>query len=121
MSITTKGLIDILPFEDEFRAKLHQQWDSLTPDQRNNIAQMLWNTYADIYQARFDTNVDISLLEIADGKKIPLNRNFAKYVGDQTVKEMRQQVNSAVTAATLTQTREALQHILNQPPEQKKS
>jgi hypothetical protein len=118
MKITTKGLIDILPFEEAFKAQLHQQWDSMSTDQRNTIAQLLWDTYADIYEDRFDTNVDLALIEVANGLKTDmLNQQFGKKIKEQTEKEMREQVTQVTTVSNLAQARDELQRLLTKPQE----
>jgi len=113
--LTTKGLIDILPFEEEFKTDLKNKWDSLSMDQRNFISQLLWDTYADIYEARYDTNVEVALEQIAEGEEtgFSLDKTFGKKIREKTQEELRKQATTAVSTATLSDTRKALESIMN--------
>lgn len=114
MKITTIELLNVLPFEEAFKTNLRESWDGLSQDQKIAIGQLLWDSYAEVYQIRFETNTELALLEVAD-EKGKLDNELYKKVKEKTDKEMQQQLHKEISESTLAQTRDALQNILDKP------
>ena len=75
--MTTKDIVKILSFDEDFKTTLLNQLDSLSPDQKFTIEQLLWKTYASAYRLRLDQNLELALLRAGDNRE-PLDRDFYK-------------------------------------------
>ena len=112
--MTTKDIIQILPFEDSFKKQLIADYDSLTPDQVYSIGQIIWDAYGAIYQIRLDKNTREALMLVEDGKE-SLDKEFYKRIREKTNLEMQKDMVQAETTVDLSETREALKGIINDP------
>ena len=114
--MTTQDIIQILPFEEEFKTKLLADFDTLTPDQKFTIEQYIWDTYNAIYKIRLEANVEEALAKVAD-KQETIDKDFYKRIEDRTKLEMDKQQATVETKVDLSSTREELQKILDQTPQ----
>jgi hypothetical protein len=114
MKITTLDIIKVLPFEEEFKNNLLEGFDALTPDQKFNIEQIVWDAYGALYQIKLDKNTREALLKVEDGQE-DLDKEFHKRIKEKTEKEMQEQFSQAETNVDLTEAREALQAIIKNP------
>lgn len=112
MKITTKDLIQLLPFEEAFKASLLADFDNLSADQRANIADIVWDTYAAVYQIRLDKNTREALVLAETGQK-QLDSEFYKKIREKTNSEMQSQLSQVETTVDLSEAREELQKIMN--------
>ncbi len=111
MKMTTKDIIQVLPFGKEFQKELLEGFDTLTPDQKFNIEQIVWDAYGAIYRIRLDKNTREALMLAEDGKEA-LDKKFYDRVREKTDKEMQTKMVQAETTVDLSEAREALQDII---------
>ena len=111
--MTTKDIIQLLPFGEEFKTKLLADFDTLTPDQKFNIVQTVWDAYNAFYQLRLEENTQEALLHAADGEEA-LDKDFYKRIKEKTDQEMKTQLHQATTTSDLSSAREELEKILKQ-------
>lgn len=112
--MTTKAVIQLLPFDEEFKAKLLADFDMFTPDQKFNIIQIVWNAYNAYFQLKLDQNIEEAIARAADGEDIVLDQDFYKRMKEKTNNEISTQLNTVSTTVELSQTREELEKLLNQ-------
>lgn len=111
MKVTTQDIIKILTFEDEFKKKLLSEWDTYSEDQRLNLEEIIWDTYADLYQIRFDLNTEQALLELSEGEE-SVDSKFAQRIKEKTDDEFEQLFQHKIPAVELVETREKLQDLM---------
>lgn len=117
MTLTTKDIIKMLPFEEAFKAKLLEDFDTLSPDQKYQIEELIWDAYAVIYQLRFEKNFREALLRVEE-KKEEIDEEFSKRIREQTNKDLQNTQTQQSSAIDLSETRAALQEIINDPTKQ---
>ncbi len=111
MKATTTDVINIIPFEPAFKEKLLSQWETLSEDQRFELEQIIWDTYADLYQTRYDTNTQLAFQEASKGNE-SLDSEFGQRVREKTDKEFEDMFEKQVPAADLADAREKLQDLI---------
>jgi hypothetical protein len=111
MNITRQEIIKILPFDEELKQKLLTEWDTFSEDQHLNIEDIIWDTYADLYQARYDMNTEIALEELSQGME-SVDSKFAQRIRDKTDDEFEQLFEHGIPATDLLETREKLQDLM---------
>lgn len=87
MKLTTKDIIKILPFNDALKTRLLKGFDTLNPDQKFMVEDVVWNTYLTIYKLRLQENVQAGLLRARNNKE-KLDESFYDRMEEQTEKEM---------------------------------
>lgn len=83
MGLTTRSIIEMLPFEEEDKQWMLSQLDHLTPDQKYTVTDLIWSIYGAIYEVR-----ELELMKIAK-----LN---AEYQGTTLPEDIQSQVNKEV-------------------------
>lgn len=114
MKITTKDIIKILPFDNEFKNELLGSFDGLDDDKKFNIGEVLWNAYDAFYELKLKENTQLALLQARDNQE-KLDKDFYKRIREQTDKEMEQEATQMTAQVDLAQTREELKEIINKP------
>lgn len=111
MKIVTKDIIRILTFNDELKTQLLSEWDTYSEDKRLNLEEIIWDTYADLYQMRYDMNTDIAIQELSEGEQ-PLDTKFAERIRQQTDDEFEQLFQQGIPVANLVEARDKLQDLI---------
>lgn len=111
--MTTKDIIKILPFEEQFKNNLLSQFDGLSIDQKFSLEQILWETYVTFYNLKLEENMQLALLRARDNKE-PLNSDFYKKVQDQTDEQMQRETLKSVEAKDIEAARAAMEKIVKQ-------
>ncbi len=112
MTITTKDIIKLLPFEPEFKTKMLGGFDSLTPDQKFEIEQILWDAYSAFYKLTLDTQMKIAMLKVNGGQEI-LDKGFYERVKKQAEDLIEKGVSENASAMDLSDVRSNLEKFLN--------
>jgi hypothetical protein len=115
---TTKDLIKILPLSKEFKATLLERFDSLLPYQKYRVENTLWDMYDSIYELRLQENMDLAF-ERAKQNKEKLDHEFYARVRKQTEMDLEKQSSTAATTVDLSNAREELEKLINQPQHHK--
>lgn len=113
MDFTTKTIIQILPFEPEFKEQLLLAFDSMDPDRKITIERAVWDLYDAIYELKLQENIDIALQKALLNKE-KLDPEFYKRVKKQTEIELLSSTATTVTQSDLTQAREKLEQLLKE-------
>jgi hypothetical protein len=111
MNITTQDIIKILTIDDEFKKKLLTEWDTFSEDQQLNLTEIIWDTYADLYQLRYEINAEIALQELSEGKE-SVDSKFAHRIREKTDDEFEQVFQQGLPVSSLVETREKLQDLI---------
>lgn len=113
MNLTTKDIIKVLPFEDQFRKDLLDQFDVLTLEQKYNIERVLWDTYFALYKLKFEEKMNEALLRARENQE-SLDGNLAKRVEEEVIEELKQQKVEKVQETDLTAARKAMELIVKE-------
>ena len=113
MILTTQKIIEMLPFDNEFKTQLLGDWDKLTVDQRFNIERLVWDAFGDIYNTRLKANLDLAMLKVAK-KEDTFDPDFYKRVKQKTEQELEEQLADETTTTDLSSTREELEKLIKQ-------
>lgn len=116
MKITTKDIIKILPFDNEFKSELFNSFDRLDADKKFNLEQILWDAYSAFYELKLKENTQLALLRAKDNQE-KLDHDFYKRVREKTDKEMEEEATTATTQFDLTRAKEELKVIIDKPAE----
>lgn len=113
MKITTKDLITIIPFEDDIRADLLAQYDSLSGERKYLIDKMLWDAYDALYELKLQENMQRAFIEAKEGKQ-KLDPEFYKRVKQKTEEEMTKVDVLKVEQTDLDAARKAMEQIVSE-------
>lgn len=111
--MTTKDIIKILPFEEQFKNDLLGRFDGLSPDQKFTLEQILWETYAVYYDLKLEENIQLALQRAKDNQE-PLNNDFYKKVREQTDKALQEETSQQASEKDLEAARVAMQKIVQE-------
>src|SRR3989344_4114599 len=112
MQVTLKGVIRALPLEQALKSQLLEQFDSLDEEKKLTISRVLWATYDAMYDMKLEENTQ-KALQLAKGKKEPLDKEFYARVKKQTDKDMETDLVSVATQVDLAETRTELQELIS--------
>lgn len=116
MKITTLDIIKFLPLEKKFQADLITKFDTLTPDQKFDIEQMVWNTYEVVYKLKLEENTKIAFLK-AEERQEKLDESFYARIKDQTVKEIESDFFKDTAQSDILDIRAKLEKIMQKSPQ----
>ncbi|MFA6016821.1 MAG: hypothetical protein WC744_01910 [Patescibacteria group bacterium] len=116
MKITTLDIIKFLPLEKKFQSNLIAKFDSLTPDQKFDIEQMVWNAYEAVYKLKLEENTKIAFMNVEDGQE-KLDENFYARIKDQTVKEIESDFFKDTAQNDIDDIRAKLEKIMKKTPQ----
>ena len=115
---TTKDIIKILPFKQEFKDNLLNDYDQLTADQRFSIERLVWDLYDAIYESRLEENMQ-KAFERAKKNEEKLDHEFYERIRKQTEMEFEKESGNVATSVDLSSAREELSKIINNQPHPK--
>lgn len=113
MELTTKNIIKILPFRDEFKKSLLERFDSLTDDQRLQIERVVWDFYDALYELKLQENIALALQKSGE-EQVKLTKDFYRTIEEQTEQEMFKSTVSIATKVDLEQARDQLEEIIDE-------
>lgn len=111
--MTTKDIVKILPFEEQFKNNLLNQFDGLSIDQKFSLEQILWETYVAFYNLKLEENMQLAFLRAKDNQE-PLNSNFYKKVQEQTDEQMQKEAGQHIQEKDLEAARIAMEKIVKE-------
>lgn len=111
MKMATKDIIKVLPFDPEFKSKLLSDFDTLDPDQKFTIEQIVWDAYYALYQLKLEENLQLALARAGKNKE-SLDDTLYKRVREQTEQEMQEEYVKGTTQADLSATRDTIQSMI---------
>lgn len=113
MNITTKEIIKILPFDKKFKFELLEAFDTLSPDQKFNIEQILWDSYFALYKLKLDENLQLAFLRAKENKEA-LDKDFFNRVEQQTEEEIKSGTIETAESVDLEAARKAMEVIVKE-------
>lgn len=114
MKLTTKDIIKYLPFEEEFKTKLLESWDTMEMDLKCTIEQVLWDAYDGMYDLKLKENIELGLIKAREKNEMP-GPEFYKQIEAQTDKEMQSETYQKAGDAELSQVRSRLEALIGSP------
>ena len=111
MELTTKNIIKILPFGNEFKDNLLATFDSLDSDQKFSIERIVWDLYDALYELRLQKNIQLEMQGSNDIDH-PLNKELYKRVKEKTEQEMMNESIDTTVSVDLTQARSQIDQII---------
>lgn len=118
--ITTKDIIKILPFDEQFKQELLSGFDNLDPDKKFNLEQKLWDTYDAFYELQLKKNMQLALMRARENQE-KLDKDFYKRIREQTDKEMQSETVQSVEQVDLSTARKAMELIVKEIQASKKT
>jgi hypothetical protein len=114
MKITTTDIIKFLPFEKNFQADLIKNFDTLDPNKKFALEQVIWDAYEAIYKLRLEENIRLALLNAKDSN-IKMDENFYNNMKAETVSQMETEFSKGTAKTDISQIRAKLEEIMKQP------
>ena len=111
--INTKTIINYLPFPSDFKLGLLEKYDSLPNEEKNRIADLVWEAYGAVYEIKVRNNLD-KLIAEADAKGQKTDDTFYKQAVDRTDEEIRTGLASETEVADLSEVRKSMELIVNE-------
>lgn len=87
MKVTTLDIIKMLPFRDGFKLLMLEKFETLGPDQKFELEQVLWDTYEALYKLKLEENLQQAFSRAKINKE-KLDSDFYARAKQQTEKEM---------------------------------
>lgn len=115
MKMTTLDIIKMFPFEKEFKIHLLEQFDTLTPDQKFSLEQILWDTYEALYKLKLEENLQQAFSRAKINKE-KLDSDFYARVKQQTEKEMETDFLKSTAGFDISHIRTKLEAIIKNEP-----
>ena len=116
MKITTLDIIKFLPLEKNFQMDLINKFDNLTPDQKFEIEQSVWNAYEAIYKLKLDENLKTAFMKAEENQE-KLDEAFYARIKDQTVKEIESDFFKDTAQNDIADIRAKLEKIMKKTPQ----
>lgn len=114
MKLRAKDIIKILPFEESLKTQLLDEFDTMDPDRKDDIVNIVWRTYNALYELKLEENIQLAL-QRAESDQESLDEDFYKRVREQTERELLTEETQKTASVDLKDTREELQKILADP------
>lgn len=111
MEINTKKIIELLPFDNEFRTHLLHEFGSLDADQKSEMVDILWDAYDAYFLLALQNNIQMGLEKAKKGEE-QLDTTFYKRVCEKTEKELSESASQNSATDSLKNVRTKLESIL---------
>jgi hypothetical protein len=105
----------MLPFEKGFQMHLLEQFDKVTPDQKFEIEQIVWDTYEMLYKLKLEENMQTALARAKSGQE-KLDSDFYARVKEQTENEFESNLQRNTTGFDISHIRSQLTSIISDTP-----
>lgn len=115
MKLTTLDIIKMLPFEEDFKKDLVENFDKLTADQKFNIERIVWGGYDALYELKLQENLAIAFDEAGQNRE-KINSTLYERVRELTDNEMAHVGAEDIKSADLSEARDKLQEIVSSKP-----
>jgi hypothetical protein len=108
MKLTTTDIIRILPITQETKDSLTSTWESMDPDTRFDLEQILWDAYDTIYDITLDENIKLELLK-ATQEEVVLDDSFYARMREKTDEQIQKQQQTKIDSSELSSIRQKLE------------
>ena len=109
--LNEKVIIKLLSLGDDLKKQLLDQFDSLDPDRKAAISQMLWDTYDALYELKLQENIEMALKKVETGEE-SMDEEFYTRIHKQTEQEMTVASSATAENVQLEDVRSKLQTML---------
>lgn len=110
MVTDTKEIIKFLPFEEDFKRSLLEQFDQAQGQQKFELDSMVWRAYYQVYEAQLQQNIQ---LELQQGKE-KMDEHFYAKIREKTEKELDDMIRSESKTSDLSAARKAMEKIVQE-------
>lgn len=108
MAIDLKTLVTATPFQTkETKEQLLAKVETLTDDQKTTISKACWETLSQLYYADLKKEIDLYLLDVAEGKRTYDKNEFQK-MEEKALYDFSKKLDTAETEEGLTEIRQQL-------------
>ena len=114
MKTTTKDIIKVLPFDQQFKTELLNNFDSMEQDRKFVIEQAIWDAYYAIYQLKLQENIKLAEMRVEKDQE-QLGDDFYKRIKAQTEKEMEEDLMKNINEDQIAAVRAKIQSVIQQP------
>ncbi len=111
--ITTKAIINLLPFQSEFKLDLLEKFDTLSEEEQARTADIIWQAFYMVYDIKLKNNVDKIMTE-ADKNGEKFDPTFYKKAADRTDDEIRELLASSSQTLDLEEARKSMEMIIRE-------
>ncbi len=112
--MTTKGIIKILPFKEDFKTKLLERYDTMPVAEKYVLIDILWDAYDCLCQIKLEKNLQLARIDLENNKGT-IDPEFFRRVEEKTEQEMDQMTEETTSQVDLTSTREKLEELMGKP------
>lgn len=112
MELTTKKIINVLPFDKDFKESLVASFDSLDPDQKLTTERIIWDLYDALYALRLEENIRLEM-EASNDTDRPLSKEFYTKVKQKTDRDMTSQFVSETITVSLEAAKVKLEAVMS--------
>lgn len=107
----------MLPFEKQFQLKLLEMYEKeqLTPDQKFEVEQVVWDTYDALYELKLQENLQISLHKARNNQE-KLDKELYLRAKQLTERQMENDYSLYTTGTDISQVRAKLDTLINSKP-----
>lgn len=113
--LTTKDIIKILPFDEEYKNQLFLEFDELDENRKSALTDILWEGYSAYYKLKLEANIKSNLSILPEGtKREKLDENFYKKMVQKTEEELESSLTQESSATDLAEARKAMELIVKE-------
>ncbi|MCL4386945.1 hypothetical protein M1307_00935 [Patescibacteria group bacterium] len=113
MKLTTKIIIKAIPWEQDYKIKLLNEWDTMDREKKFVIEGIVWETYRQLYEIKLAENLQLAFYNVTKRKE-NLDKNFYKRVRQKTDEDMKKEVLSNKESIDLIAARQAMEKIITE-------
>lgn len=113
IDLTTKTIINFLPFESSVKLDLLEKFDSLSQPEQAEISDLVWGIYYDLYETKVRENFNKGIAEAEKNGTEP-DKTFYGKVLEETNKEMLAKLSSSEDSVDLSEARASMEKIIRE-------
>lgn len=113
MKITTKLLLQVLPFDDSMKIDVLSRYDGLSPDQKQEISELCWTSYFALKKSEWAYQLEEAIEDVAMGK-VPFSSHLGSDIQTKIDNTYSQKFHSIDEETNLTSVRENLEELMTQ-------
>ncbi len=114
MKLTTQSIISTLPLSGDHKKELLANLDSYPLEKKYAIEKLLWDTYDNIFESRYEENKTQIFLDTFDRSDKPDDAEINKRAYEKTEAEMVKGYEKVASKDELTAVREKLQSMIEE-------
>src|SRR5207302_2359918 len=110
METTTQNIIKMLPFDEDFKIQLLENFDIFTQDQKHEIENIVWNLYMKLHDLKLQENTLLAMERVKNNEE-KIDEDFYTRIKEKTEKDMEQNLYAQTETVDLSAARAAMEKI----------